>query len=239
MDYIKLINQFWAMNRQDSFSATEKVLYFFLLDEANRNFWPEKFRCSTAMVCLLTNMCRSQVMRARQSLKARGLIDFTEGVRNSAMPVYEIKETYATTSATTPATTSATTDATINKTNTNTKTKTKDSVKASRTLVGIDKLEEKLTADKRWQAEVVNLLTEEGLRCPPDVTPFLRRYFLFLKVSKVERKTESDCRAHFFNKMRTDYLKKLTFNNLNTEKYGVNRQIEIPAATAEDYAGSF
>ena len=39
MNYIELINGFWLMDEQRSFTANETRLYFYLLYLANRRFW--------------------------------------------------------------------------------------------------------------------------------------------------------------------------------------------------------
>ena len=38
MEYIKLINRFWETNRNTQFTMAETTLYFYLLNEANRNY---------------------------------------------------------------------------------------------------------------------------------------------------------------------------------------------------------
>ena len=83
MTYIDLINRFWDINRTAPFSMAETTLYFFLLNEANRNRWKRPVGCATAIICASTGMSKSTLMRARKSLMEKGLISYTEGVRNS------------------------------------------------------------------------------------------------------------------------------------------------------------
>ena len=90
MTYIDLINRFWDINRTAPFSMAETTLYFFLLNEANRNRWKRPVGCATAIICASTGMSKSTLMRARKSLMEKGLISYTEGVRNSQFPVYTI-----------------------------------------------------------------------------------------------------------------------------------------------------
>ena len=54
MEYIKLINRFWETNRNTQFTMAETTLYFYLLNEANRNYWQMPIVCATAIICAST-----------------------------------------------------------------------------------------------------------------------------------------------------------------------------------------
>ena len=92
MKYLDLINHFWEENRSNRFSSSECVLYFYLLNEANRKYWQMPFSCSTAIIVAETGLTKSTLTRAREGLRARGLISFKEGVQNSRAPTYSINE---------------------------------------------------------------------------------------------------------------------------------------------------
>lgn len=81
---------------------------------ANRNMWEDEIAVATAELCASIGMRRSTIIRARQSLREKGLIECREGVRNSRTPVYRIV-TSATTKATTKTTTKPTTKETLYK----------------------------------------------------------------------------------------------------------------------------
>ena len=60
MEYIKLINRFWETNRNTQFTMAETTLYFYLLNEANRNYWQMPIACATAIICASTGMTKAQ-----------------------------------------------------------------------------------------------------------------------------------------------------------------------------------
>lgn len=91
MEYIKLINRFWEINRNTQFTMAETTLYFYLLNEANRNYWQMPIVCATAIICASTGMTKATLIRARNGLKKKGLIGFTEGVQHSRAPTYHIR----------------------------------------------------------------------------------------------------------------------------------------------------
>ena len=91
MEYIKLINRFWETNRNTQFTMAETTLYFYLLNEANRNYWQMHIACATAIICASTGMTKATLIRARNGLKKKGLIGFTEGVQHSRAPTYHLK----------------------------------------------------------------------------------------------------------------------------------------------------
>lgn len=84
MEYIKLINRFWETNRNTQFTMAETTLYFYLLNEANRNYWQMPIACATAIICASTGMTKATLIRARNGLKKKGLIvsDFEFPVPN-------------------------------------------------------------------------------------------------------------------------------------------------------------
>lgn len=92
---------------------------------ANRNMWEDEIAVATAELCASIGMRRSTIIRARQSLREKGLIECREGVRNSRTPVYRIV-TSATTKATTKPTTKPTTKSTTKPTTKETLYKDKD-----------------------------------------------------------------------------------------------------------------
>lgn len=79
MNYISLIKRFWALNAIQLFSNAETKLYFFLLEEANRQRWPKKFSICTTTMQGMTGMSRSAICKAREALRLRGLINYVKG----------------------------------------------------------------------------------------------------------------------------------------------------------------
>lgn len=92
MSYIDLINQFWRMNRIDPFTPTEVCLYFYLLSQWNNYNREEKFEIGTRSLLNELRMTDRTFFSVRDSLRDKGLINFTKGERRSSSPVYQILE---------------------------------------------------------------------------------------------------------------------------------------------------
>lgn len=75
MTYIEIINRFWKIHQFDHFSSAEIAVYFYLLNMANRNMWEDEIAVATAELCASIGMRRSTIIRARQSLREKGLIE--------------------------------------------------------------------------------------------------------------------------------------------------------------------
>lgn len=71
MDYFKLSKRFWQLDSERSFGASATRLYFFLLEEFNREFWPEQYTLSDAQLCLVLDMTANTLKKARLELTAR------------------------------------------------------------------------------------------------------------------------------------------------------------------------
>ncbi|WP_460504125.1 hypothetical protein, partial [Hymenobacter agri] len=83
MNYIALINQFWQLRREVTFSSTEADLYFYLLDISNGRNWKNPFQQSNQLICATIGVSEKPLITARNRLKQHGLIDFTPGVKRS------------------------------------------------------------------------------------------------------------------------------------------------------------
>ncbi len=78
MTYIDLINSFWDMATTNPLSTGQVSLYFALLHVCNRSYWTEWFQAPNQVLSVLTGLSRSGILKARNELKQRGLIDFRE-----------------------------------------------------------------------------------------------------------------------------------------------------------------
>lgn len=78
MNYIALINSFWDSAMTNPLSTGQVSLYFALLHVCNRSNWTEWFQAPNQVLSVLTGMSRSGILKARNELKQRGLIDFRE-----------------------------------------------------------------------------------------------------------------------------------------------------------------
>ena len=89
MTYIDLINRFWKMNTEYTFSTAEIALYFKILDIANNLGWKEPLSVSTKRLYLELDISRSTFFRARQRLCDAGLLKVkNRGTRKAALYWY-------------------------------------------------------------------------------------------------------------------------------------------------------
>ena len=238
MTYIEIINRFWKIHQFDHFSSAEIAVYFYLLNMANRNMWEDEIAVATAELCASIGMRRSTIIRARQSLREKGLIECREGVRNSRTPVYRIV-TSATTKATTKTTTKPTTKETLYKD----KDIDKENISLSTEEKPIDEIEKILVADHNWQTDVVKLTEKHrGPAQTAELLPFIHEFFGYLRSCGVRTKTVDDCRAHFVNKMNREYIKTFNKHKCKTFKqdfYENQRPIEAPADGTDAYDAPF
>lgn len=79
MSYLELINHFWKLNKENTFSAMETQLYFKLLDTCNSLNWKNPFTHSNGYICGELGITEKTLIRSRQNLKEFGLIDFRSG----------------------------------------------------------------------------------------------------------------------------------------------------------------
>lgn len=93
MSYIDLINSFWDSATTNPLSTGQVSLYFALLHVCNRSNWIEWFAAPNQVLSVLTGLSRSGILRARNELKQRGLIDFRE--RGTKATTYRIISTIA------------------------------------------------------------------------------------------------------------------------------------------------
>lgn len=90
MNYIELINQFWRLRRSKNITAYEADMYYYLLNECNRQMWLNPFELKTDLMCAELGISRKVVTDLRNRLKQKGLIDFEEGQKNTKTPTYKL-----------------------------------------------------------------------------------------------------------------------------------------------------
>ncbi|QIX61838.1 hypothetical protein HER32_11865 [Hymenobacter sp. BT18] len=79
MNYIELINRFWAMDAEDHFGASSTRLYFFLVQVCNQKRWENPFTLSDAQLCLSLDMTANTMKKAREELTERKLVAYQGG----------------------------------------------------------------------------------------------------------------------------------------------------------------
>lgn len=225
MRYIDYINRLWELNRTNRFKPSERELFFYLLNECNRLYWQMPVYCPTTVICATLGIDKSTIIRARQGLLQRGLISFTAGVQNSQAPAYTI-----TMDATARATDNATAGTTI------TKNKTQiNNPNPSAPEMSLELLEERMKNDMHWQQTVLDSLANENRSQPPDtiLNDYISNFFTYLRIQGYESREERDCRSHFYNKLKKEYIKS-DKNETKHDKYDKRRGCGVLAAKPQD-----
>ncbi len=88
MKYISVINAFWDTATTNPLSTGQVSLYMALLHVCNRSNWTEWFQAPNQVLSVLTGLSRSGILKARNELKQRGLLDFRE--RGTRATLYKI-----------------------------------------------------------------------------------------------------------------------------------------------------
>ena len=79
MSYIDLINNFWKVDVEYSFTGNEAKLYFFLIHTSNSLGWKDTIRLSYRQISLGANLGVNTIKSARNKLEQAGLISWKEG----------------------------------------------------------------------------------------------------------------------------------------------------------------
>ena len=94
MNYIKQLNAFYKLIRENAISTKAQCLYHYLLMANNELSWAKTFTKSNFEVCGVTQMDRRTLDRIRNELKQKGLIEYEKGTSNQAgtyriIPLYK------------------------------------------------------------------------------------------------------------------------------------------------------
>jgi hypothetical protein len=90
VNYIELINNFWALNKEYSFTPNEKAVYFALLNKCNELGWKNPYNQSNGYLALDSGMSESAMVKARNTLKQKGLIAYQAGDGRRCNTVYKL-----------------------------------------------------------------------------------------------------------------------------------------------------
>lgn len=88
MKYLSIINSFWDSATTNPLSTGQVSLYMALLHVCNRSNWAEWFQAPNQVLSVLTGLSRSGILKARNELKQRRLLDFRE--RGTKATLYRI-----------------------------------------------------------------------------------------------------------------------------------------------------
>lgn len=83
MSYISMVNSFWDSATANPLSAGQVSVYFALLHICDRNNWAEWFQAPDRVLSVLTGLSKPGIVRAREGLEQRGLIEFHEREKKS------------------------------------------------------------------------------------------------------------------------------------------------------------
>lgn len=89
MTYIDLINEFWKLNAIKPFEVTDLAVYLYLLQQCSIRHWQNPFEVSTKNMECALGISRKAIIKSRNRLKRRGVIDFTDGSRYTT-PIYTL-----------------------------------------------------------------------------------------------------------------------------------------------------
>lgn len=241
VNYLELLNRFWELNRVHRFTPSECNFYFYLLNECNRNYWRMPVACPSSIVCAVIGMPKATLMRARKGLQERGLIRYEEGTQNSRSPTYTVLQP-ATACETAHATAYGLARETACETVYKDKEENKEMDSSHRVrMQSIDVLETRLMGDEEWQGLVMRQLTACNLCLPKEksLTDYIRQFFGYLRLCNIREKEDADCRCHFFNKLRKEYLKPNDYATSKQDLYSGRRGVEVSASSPTDYEGAF
>jgi hypothetical protein len=90
MTYIELINKFWKLNKECSFTAYETQMYFKLLDTCNSLGWKNPFAQSNDYLSGELGSSKRKLIQLKNSLKRYGLIEFQSGKVKRELTKYSI-----------------------------------------------------------------------------------------------------------------------------------------------------
>ncbi|MCD7972474.1 MAG: hypothetical protein LUG18_07375 [Candidatus Azobacteroides sp.] len=92
MNYIELINHFWAVHEEQTFRTVEVALYFYLLKVNNACLWKKYFRRNNRKVEADLGISFNTLKEARNNLKEAGLIDF-RSISGNGNVTYTLRQT--------------------------------------------------------------------------------------------------------------------------------------------------
>ena len=92
MNYIDLLNHFWKINKEYSFTPNEKAVYFALLYKWNDLHKKNPFNFSNDHLTGTSGMSVNAMKKAREVLQSKGLIDFNSGDGRKINTVYAIND---------------------------------------------------------------------------------------------------------------------------------------------------
>ena len=249
MSIYDYMNHFWFENENDPCSLSEATLYFYLLYEANRQHWVKPFKVSTQMLVARLNTSKQNVMKAREGLKKRGLIDYSKGEGKGKPALYTLnlsdeQPLQLPQPMTQPLTGSLACKLPQSLPHSNIKEENnKEEVKEdnssspnSNIVLTLSELRAKLLNDNSWQHDLSSQLAKNGINLNAEaLRKELSGFFDMLEQKGCKGKEEADCRQYAFNWI--NYNHKNKNHGKESKCYGKAGSAEISANRPEDYNG--
>ncbi len=239
LNMFSLISSFWRMAEVEKFSPSEIALYFFLLQKANQQKWQMPVRCSTESIRVYIESSKQNIVKARDGLKRRGLIDFLPGKGKGAYPVYVlVPQGNKPQHLEMPKEMSIPLSVELSPY----KKEDKESItiNARESLLNLEHMENQLLADKQWQENLISLISGTGETHidNAELANQIKQFFLYLKTSGIEKRDEKECRQHFVNWLSKTFTYKRKIKNVTNDK---NKPIdgEAGASSPATYYDSF
>ena len=262
MSIFDLMNYFWLRNENEPCSLSEIALHNYLLFEANRQHWVMPFKVSTQMIQARLNTSKQNVMKARDGLARKGIINFTKGEGKGRPAVYTLLLRLPSDKLDTqllPQTLSQPLAQTLTQSLTDELTQTLPSSKikeentqyfaekkatpsppqtVSKVVLTLPELQEKLLKDEQWLLDLKQRLVAANISLGLDeLKGKIIDFFDEQQNKGVEEKDEADCRKYVYNWIKYHHNNKKNYgqNSRNENKGG---RADISANRPEDYQGS-
>ena len=255
MSIYDYMNHFWFQNENDPCSLSEIALYSYLQYEANRQHWVSPFKVSTQMLMARLNTSKQNVMKARDGLRKRGLIDFSKGEGKGKPALYTL--TLANTGEGVPQTLPLSQTLALKLTDSlppklsqtlphsnikeeNNKEEVREEKQSSssnsKNVLTLSELREKLLNDSSWQQELSSQLAKNGINLNAEaLRKELSDFFDMLEQKGCKGKEEADCRQYTFNWINYNHRNKNY--GKDSKCNGKIGSAEISANRPEDYNG--
>ena len=243
------MNHFWFENENDPCSLSEATLYFYLLYEANRQHWASPFKVSTQMLAARLNTSKQNVMKARDGLRKRGLIDFSKGEGKGKPALYTLRLSEEQSQSLSQLMSQQLTESlaselpqslphsNIKEENTTKEVgEEKQSPSSnSKVVLTLSELMEKLLNDNSWLLGLSERLAKNKIILNgEELKDKVREFFSEQEHKGCKGKEEADCREYVFNWIKYKY--KNYYGN-ESKCNGQLSTIKIEANRPEDYTG--
>ena len=243
------MNHFWFENENDPCSLSEATLYFYLLYEANHQHWASPFKVSTQMLAARLNTSKQNVMKARDGLRKRGLIDFSKGEGKGKPALYTLCLSEEQSQSLSQLMTQQLTESlaselpqslphsNIKEENTTKEVgEEKQSPSSnSKVVLTLSELMEKLLNDNSWLLGLSERLAKNKIILNgEELKDKVREFFSEQEHKGCKGKEEADCREYVFNWIKYKY--KNYYGN-ESKCNGQISTIKIEANRPEDYTG--